>query len=117
MAKSSGKDSLFRRIYAAVAVVPRGRVVTYGQIARGVRGATPRLVGYAMATLPETSGVPWHRVVNHRGGISLRSGGDGAQIQRRLLEREGIRFYGNGLLDLKLYRWSGRGPKRRVGKG
>ena len=117
MSQSSGKDSLYRRIYAAVAVVPRGRVVTYGQVARGVRGATPRLVGYAMAALPEQSGIPWHRVVNHRGGISLRSGGDGGLIQRRLLEGEGVRFYGNGLLNLERYRWSGQEPKRRVGKG
>ena len=117
MSKSSGKDSLYRRIYAVVAVVPRGQVVTYGQVARGVRGATPRLVGYAMAALPEQSGLPWHRVVNHRGGISLPSGGDGAHVQRLLLEAEGIRFTGNGLLDLKRYRWNGRGPKRRAGKG
>ena len=53
MVKTSGKDSLYRRIYTAVAKVPRGRVVTYGQVARRVRGATPRVVGYAMAALPD----------------------------------------------------------------
>ncbi|HYV51398.1 MAG TPA: MGMT family protein [Dongiaceae bacterium] len=111
MAKTSGKDSLYRRIYTAVARVPRGRVVTYGQVARGVRGATPRVVGYAMAALPDRSSVPWHRVVNHRGGISLRSGGDGACVQRALLEAEGVRFRDNGCMDLERYRWLGRSRK------
>ena len=108
MAELSGKDSLYRRIYVAVARVPRGRVVTYGQIAHKVTGATPRVVGYAMAALPDRSTVPWHRVVNHRGGISPRSGGDGAWVQRALLEAEGIRFRDNGCMDLERYRWSGR---------
>jgi len=112
MAKTSKKDSLYRRIYSAVARVPRGRVVTYGQIASGVTGATPRVVGYAMAALPERSGVPWHRVVNHRGGISPRGAGDSDRVQRALLEKEGIRFRDNGCLDLERYRWSGRSRKR-----
>src|SRR5258706_16185850 len=113
MSKSSGKDSLYQRIYARVAIVPRGRVVTYGQIARGVRGATPRLVGYAMAALPERSGIPWHRVVNHRGGVSTRSAGDGDLLQRVLLEAEGVRFRGNGGMDLEQYRWGASGPVRK----
>ena len=116
MVKTSGKDSLYRRIYAAVLRVPRGRVVTYGQIARGVKGATPRVVGYAMAALPERSGVPWHRVVNHRGGISPRSGGDGEWVQRLLLEKEGVRFRDNGCMELERYRWSGRSKKVTHGK-
>ena len=116
MVKSSGKDSLYRRIYRAVERVPRGRVVTYGQIARAVTGATPRVVGYAMAALPDRSEVPWHRVVNHRGGISPRSGGDGAWLQRALLEAEGIRFRDNGCMDLERYQWMGRPRKVKHGK-
>jgi methylated-DNA-protein-cysteine methyltransferase related protein len=115
MAKTSGKGSLYRRIYQAVAVVPRGRVVTYGQVARGVMGATPRMVGYAMAALPERSGVPWHRVVNHRGRISPRGGGDGDVVQRLLLEAEGIRFRENGCIELERYRWMG-GSRTEHGK-
>jgi methylated-DNA-protein-cysteine methyltransferase related protein len=113
MAKTSGKDSLYRRIYKAVASVPRGHVVTYGQVARLVTGATPRVVGYAMSALPEPSGVPWHRVVNHRGGISPRGAGDGAWVQRALLEREGVRFGENGCLDLDRFGWSIRSRKIR----
>ena len=116
MAKTSGKDSLYRRIYQAVAKVPRGRVVTYGQVARGVVGATPRVVGYAMAALPDGSNVPWHRVVNHRGGVSPRSAGDGDWVQRALLEAEGVRFRDNGCMDLERYRWSGRSRKVKNGR-
>jgi methylated-DNA-protein-cysteine methyltransferase related protein len=116
MAESSGKNSLYRRIYTAVRRVPRGRVVTYGQIARAVTGATPRVVGYAMSALPDRSEVPWHRVVNHRGGISPRSGGDGAWVQRALLEAEGVRFKDNGCMDLERYQWVGRSRKVTYGK-
>ena len=103
-----------------MAFVPRGRVVTYGQVARTVRGATPRVVGYAMSALPDRSGVPWHRVVNHRGGISPRSAGDGDLLQRALLEAEGVRFRENGCMDLDRYRWVERGVKseaRKAGSG
>lgn len=104
---------MYRRIYAVVRRIPRGRVASYGQIAGMVPGATARLVGYAMAALPEDTRVPWHRVVNSRGGVSPRQGGDGALVQRLLLEAEGLRFGRDGRLDLASVGWKPRGIPRR----
>src|SRR5262245_25798111 len=56
------------------------------------------------------------RVVNHRGGVSPRSGGDGARVQRALLEAEGVRFRDNGCMDLERYQWVGRSRKVTHGK-
>jgi len=98
------------KILSVVARVPRGRVATYGQIARlaGFDGQA-RLVGYALAALRSESRVPWHRVVNARGRISLRGdGGPEATVQRLLLKREGVRFDAAGAIDLARFRWRGR---------
>jgi methylated-DNA-protein-cysteine methyltransferase-like protein len=96
----------YRKIYAEVRRIPRGRVSTYGQIAEraGLEGHA-RQVGYALHALPSGSGVPWHRVVNARGEISARRGSDWGELQRRLLEAEKVRFDGNGRIDLKRYGW------------
>jgi len=95
----------YERIYAVVRRIPRGRVATYGQIARlaGLEGQ-PRLVGYAMHALPAGSVVPWHRVINARGMISLRRTGDSLS-QRLLLEREGVRFDAAGRTSLARFAW------------
>jgi methylated-DNA-protein-cysteine methyltransferase related protein len=103
----------YDRIYAVVGRVPTGRVATYGQIAgeAGLPGQA-RLVGYALSALPEGSRLPWHRIVNAAGRISLRAGADHRpmdRIQRFLLEREGVRFGGTGAIPLALYRWKPRG--------
>jgi methylated-DNA-protein-cysteine methyltransferase-like protein len=95
--------SSFERIWALVRQVPRGRVVTYGQVARIVGAGTPRIVGFAMSSAPED--VPWQRVINSRGRISARAGGDEDPRQRRLLEREGVRFDDRGVVDLDAYGW------------
>lgn len=98
------------RIYAAVRRVPRGRVATYGQIAR-LAGLPrqPRLVGYALSALPEESAVPWHRVVNAEGAISARAEGPGAGVVQRLrLEQEGVAFDARGRLSLERYQWRPR---------
>lgn len=97
--------SLYGRIYAAVRKIPKGSVSTYGRIARLVRAPGPRVVGYAMAALPAGSTVPWQRVVNHKGEISLRKGGGGEIRQRRLLEAEGVHFNLRGRIDLETYGW------------
>ena len=101
------------RIYAVVAAIPRGRVVTYGQVA--AMAGFPRharQVGYALFDLPEGSPLPWHRVVNARGEISQRSSESGCEnIQRLKLEEEGVEFR-NGRVDLKFYRWE---PESRIG--
>jgi methylated-DNA-protein-cysteine methyltransferase-like protein len=98
--------SPYERIYAVVRRIPRGKVATYGQVARLAGRCTPRQAGYAMAALPSASGVPWHRVVNARGEISARSRDrDGELIQRVLLEKEGVRFDRRGRLDLARFGW------------
>jgi methylated-DNA-protein-cysteine methyltransferase-like protein len=69
------------------------------------------MVGYAMAALRGRTDVPWQRVINAKGEISTRSGGDGAVRQRKLLEKEGICFDRGGRVDFKKYRWRNRGKK------
>ena len=96
-----------KKIYAAVKRIPRGRVATYGDVAEaaGLEGHA-RQVGYALHDLPPDSGVPWHRVINAKGEISLRSAGDSHELQRMLLEAEGIEFDLAGRVELKRFRWS-----------
>ena len=88
--------------------IPRGRVATYGGIAElaGLEGHA-RQVGYALHDLPSNSGVPWHRVINAKGEISLRTGGDSHELQRMLLEAEGVELDLAGRIDLKRFRWRG----------
>jgi methylated-DNA-protein-cysteine methyltransferase-like protein len=92
----------FERVYAAVRAIPRGRVATYGQVARLVgvpRGA--RAVGWALRALDprRTRAVPWHRVVGAGGRISLRAGA-GPVLQRERLQKEGVGFR-SGRVDLR----------------
>jgi alkylated DNA nucleotide flippase Atl1 len=94
------------RIYAVVKRIPKGKVATYGQIARIVGRCTARMVGYAMAAVPEGSRVPWQRVINSQGMISTRSHGDGDERQRVKLEKEGVRFSLNGKIDLIEFGWT-----------
>ncbi len=97
----------YETIYATVRRIPAGRVATYGQIAAlaGLPGRA-RLVGYALFRVAPEADVPWQRVVNARGEISmspLRLGSD--HLQRVLLEEEGICFSEGDRLDLKQYGW------------
>lgn len=106
-AKVGSHLSTHERIYAAVRRIPRGRVATYGQIAE-VAGLPrqPRLVGYALHALSSSTAVPWHRVVNARGMVSIRSDGAASLSQMLLLEREGISFDARGRLSLERFGWS-----------
>lgn len=101
--------SSYERIYAATRKIPRGRVSTYGRIARlaGLPGHA-RQVGYAMHALPAGSTVPWHRVINAKGEISLRKHPGAELTQRMLLEREGVRFNARGRVDLARSGWPGK---------
>jgi methylated-DNA-protein-cysteine methyltransferase-like protein len=90
--------------------IPTGRVASYGQVARlaGIpRGA--RQVGYALHALPDASDVPWHRVVGAEGRVKVRAIDGPAQLQARLLAREGVRFDRAGRIDLARFGWTPRG--------
>jgi len=98
-----------QRIYTVVRRIPRGRVATYGQVAAlaGLPGHA-RQVGYALHALPEGTRLPWHRVINARGEVSLRRTPGPELSQRMLLEREGIRFDSRGRVDLDVCGWRAR---------
>jgi methylated-DNA-protein-cysteine methyltransferase-like protein len=92
-----------------VARVPRGRVATYGQIAElaGLPGRA-RQVGYALHAQSEAKGLPWQRIVNARGEISLPADFGMGSVQRDLLEQEGIVFDERGRISLARYQWQPR---------
>lgn len=127
-------DRVFEKIYRLVLRIPRGRVMTYGQVARLLEDRySPRLVGWAMHATPQDGrNIPWHRVINSKGAIST-----GRVIlhepdrQQLMLEAEGVMFDERGHCDLSVYQWSprqraaraklkalqGSGPRRRAGRG
>jgi methylated-DNA-protein-cysteine methyltransferase-like protein len=96
----------FDLVYRLVRRIPRGRVMTYGQISTEIGGRlSPRAVGWAMNGCP--SDVPWQRVVNASGGCSTDRLADGpVGLQQHLLEEDGVEFRPNRTLDLERYRWS-----------
>jgi methylated-DNA-protein-cysteine methyltransferase-like protein len=103
------KRKTYRDLVAAlVSQIPSGMVASYGQIAEKIPGCTARMVGYALAALPENSDVPWQRVINYKGGISPRAGGFGAEMQRALLEEEGVRFNADHRINFEIYGWLGK---------
>ena len=93
----------WEHVYSAIKQIPRGRVMTYGQLARMLRlpgGA--RTAGYAMAGCPSGRGIPWHRVVGAGGRILTRE--PYGSKQRRLLETEGTKFSGM-VVDMAAHHW------------
>jgi methylated-DNA-protein-cysteine methyltransferase-like protein len=96
----------YQRIYQVVERIPRGRVATYGQIAKlaGIPGHA-RQVGYALSSLSDGERVAWHRVINSRGEISARSEPNCERHQRALLEHEGIVFDEHSRVSLRRFLW------------
>lgn len=99
-------ESNYDRIYQVVERIPKGRVATYGQVASlaGLYGQA-RLVGYALAATPDDLELPWHRVINSKGQVSLRADPDSDHLQRVLLESEGVRFDSRGRVPLDEFLW------------
>ncbi|HIC2034436.1 MGMT family protein [Enterobacter soli] len=97
-------DSFPVRVWQIVASIPEGYVTTYGDVAR-LAGSprAARQVGGVLKRLPEGSALPWHRVVNRHGTISLT--GPDLQRQRQALLSEGVQVSGGGKIDLQKYRW------------
>lgn len=100
----------YEAIYKVVRRIPSGRVATYGQIARlaGLPGRA-RQVGYALHALHDGDPLPWQRVINARGEVSPRAEPGMEQLQRELLEAEGVVFDERGRIDLTRYGWRPRG--------
>lgn len=104
----ASRDS-YERIWAIVRRIPRGRVATYGQVAEAAGLARqPRLAGYALHGVPAAARVPWHRVINAQGRISLPPNSAAGREQKRRLQDEGVAFI-KGRVDLARYRWQARG--------
>jgi methylated-DNA-protein-cysteine methyltransferase-like protein len=100
----------FEQVYMLVRQIPPGRVASYGQIAALLgHPRAARTVGWALNALVETEApdVPWHRVINHAGRITIARAGLNPEIQRRLLEDEGVEFDEAGYVDMRRYGWGG----------
>lgn len=99
-------SDLDQRIWQVVMLIPRGKVATYGDVAHlAGLGRAARRVGYSLRGLPDGTTIPWHRVVNAQGRISLPEGSSSRDTQRDRLQEEGVVFRGGQRLDLELYRW------------
>lgn len=99
-------QNTFQRIYAVVKQIPKGCVATYGQVASLAGNPRwSRVVGYALHVNPEPGTIPCHRVVNRLGETSSAFAFGGEDMQRKLLEGEGVRFTADGRVDLERYLW------------
>ena len=95
-----------QRIWQVIVAIPKGRVTTYGAVAKkaGMSRAARR-VGQSLRRLPSNTSIPWHRVVNAQGRISLPEGSASHSTQRERLENEGVTFGKNGTISLRKYGW------------
>lgn len=93
-----------QRFYVCLANIPAGKVISYGQLAElaGLKGRA-RWVGQMLMRLPEGSRLPWHRVINSQGKLSFPIDSTQYQVQRDLLEAEGVEFSLKGKIDLKKF--------------
>ena len=102
---SSERDERYARIYAMIDSIPRGKVASYGQVAReaGLPGRA-RMVARALRLLPPDTRLPWHRVLSADGRVAPRPGA-GYALQRKRLRAEGLRFDRTGRVDLERHGW------------
>ena len=94
------------QIWQVVSAIPPGHVASYGDVARhaGLPGGARR-VGAALRKLPPDTRIPWHRVINAGGRISLPANSTSAREQRKRLENENVVFGNNSAVDMVKYRW------------
>lgn len=98
-------ESFHERVIALIRNIPEGRVATYGSVAASAGNPrAARQVAYILHSSSTKESLPWHRVVNGKGAISLKPG-QGYGLQKRLLEKEGIAFDENDRIDLKRFLW------------
>ena len=118
-AKSKPDHNYRERVYKVVRRIPRGRVMTYGQIAYQLgEGYTPRTVGFVMHGADDQT--PWHRVINSEGRCSTTRVVLPSDKQQRMLEREGVKFDKSGRCNLETFIWNPghrtRNTKREIAK-
>lgn len=104
------EPSFFERVWLVVKQIPRGKVASYGQIAAMLgHPQAARTVGWALNALsgPQAEAVPWQRVINSAGRISISRADLSADIQRAMLEVEGVEFDARGYIDWKQFGWAG----------
>jgi len=97
-------SEIYKNIYLIVRSIPTGKVMTYRQIAGLLPGCTARMTGYALAASDRDEDIPWWRVINSQGKISFPLDHIHHQLQKQLLEREGILFSSGGKIDLNIFR-------------
>lgn len=98
--------SFFENVYEAVQLIPRGKIATYGQIARMIGAPrSSRAVGYALHANPRPGVIPCHRVVNREGRLAPAFAFGGPEIQAQLLESEGVEVGEDFIVDLGKYLW------------
>jgi methylated-DNA-protein-cysteine methyltransferase-like protein len=96
----------YKKIHDMVSRIPKGKVATYGQIAKLIGYPNhARYIGRALSQLENSSNIPWHRVVNAKGKISSRRLDGSDDYQRILLETENVLFDDNNCIALKQYQW------------
>ncbi len=111
------EPSFFDRVYAVVRQIPRGKVASYGQIAALLgHPQAARTVGWALNALrgSDIDDVPWQRVINSAGRISISRADLGADLQRALLEEEGVIFDSRGYVDFDRFGWKGMDHVERL---
>ncbi|MDL2213965.1 MGMT family protein [Clostridia bacterium OttesenSCG-928-O13] len=108
----------FERVYAQVAGIPAGKVCTYGKIAElaGYPKAS-REVGLAMSRVPSGTNLPCHRVVNKNGTLAPDYAFGGKEQQRKLLQKEGVAFHGDGSIDMQKHLWPDDSPVEQLSFG
>jgi methylated-DNA-protein-cysteine methyltransferase-like protein len=115
-----GAPSFYQACWEVVREVPPGKVVTYGQVATWLDSPrSARAVGYAMFNVDTRAhpGVPWHRVINAKGEISVGGNIHRPDVQRKMLEAEGVTFDEQGRVDLRRVRWEGAAVEKTRWRG
>ncbi|MCI8458186.1 MAG: MGMT family protein [Clostridia bacterium] len=99
-------DSFFAAVYACVRAIPRGKVASYGAVAAMAgKPRAARAVGWALHVNPDPDGIPCYRVVNRAGRLSSAFAFGGINVQRALLERDGVGFDANGNVRREYFWW------------
>jgi len=97
--------TFYQRVIDIIKNIPEGKIATYGQIATYAGNPrAARQVSFILHSSSEKENLPWHRVINSKGSISLKPG-HGYELQKQMLKKEGITFKENDCIDLKRFLW------------